>query len=59
MELLDTTRRYWKFECDKDWNFDYGDIRAGSGEVWFQRPAIHETHRFEFDTESSCKQWIL
>lgn len=59
MELLETSRRYFKFAGNKDWNFDFGDISAGDGAVWFQRPTIHETHLFEFDTVESCKQWIL
>ena len=57
MDLLEESRRFFKFRWDKDWQFDFGHIKANNGTVWFQRPAIPETHRFIFDSVESCKLW--
>lgn len=59
MELVDKSRRSFKLECDKGWEFDFGDVSASGGTIRFQRPAIHETHRFVWDSVASCKLWIL
>lgn len=57
MDLLEKSRRFFKFKWDKNWKFDFGHIKANNGTIWFQRPAIPETHRFTFDSVKSCKLW--